>query len=283
MAKLIAAALWTFVLGAILAQAQSLTPALQAGTDPALLKAIDDRERAVDARDLAAVDRLTADDYSAVPVGGTTVITKAQRLTELKAQAPSSKPTRHVDEAVRVYGASAVQRLKNAGGRAVWIWTKNGGAGWRLAAVHGASDGDLPPPPSSTRESGPTPSDWVAPADLTPAQAAVFAVQKQIQDAFFNGDRATYLKLMAPEHSRVLPGGIVRFGAEGSSVIDRARPRPKHEFQGIRVWDKVAIARWKETSASGVSMLLMRVFADEGQGWWQVATVSASAVSGGTA
>jgi hypothetical protein len=258
--------------------AQAPSPSLQGGTDAALLKAIHDREQAIDARDMASIERLTADDYSAVPANGT-FVTRAQRLANLKGQPPPASPTRHVDEAIRVYGTSAVQRVKTAGERGVWVWTKSG-TEWRVAAVQITPDGALPPPVQGSRPTGPTPSDWTPPATLSPAQAAVFAAQKQIQDAFFTGDRATYLKLSAPEHARLLPGGVLRFGAEGSTVIDGPRTRPRFEFQAIGIWDKVAIVRWKETTTSGATMLLMRVFAEEGQGWRQVATISTPAAGG---
>lgn len=60
------------------------------------------------------------------------------------------------------------------------------------------------------------------------------------------------------------------------------RQRPKFEFHGVQVWDKVAIVRWKEMPAGGTTMWLMRVFADEGQGWRQVAVVSTPAAAAST-
>jgi len=180
-----------------------------------------------------------------------------------------------------VYGAAAVQRFKGPNNRAIWVWAK-GASGWRLAAVQASPDAASSPPPQAPRPPAATPSDWQAPAGLSPAQAAVFAAQKQLQDAFFTGDRAAYVKLTAPEFARLLPGGVIRFGLEGVAAVDGPRQRPKFEFHSARVWDKVAIVRWKEMPAGGAAIWLMRVFADEGQGWRQVAVVSAPAAAAST-
>ena len=81
---------------------------LAQSVDPALLDAITARDKASISRDVAAIDRYTADDYAAVNPGGV-LNNKTQRLAGLKArpnpQAAPGGPA--VGEAVRVYGFAA--------------------------------------------------------------------------------------------------------------------------------------------------------------------------------
>ena len=111
---------------------------------------------------------------------------------------------------------------------------------------------------------------------LTGDRAAVFAAFKQIQDAFFAGDRATYDKLTAPEHVRLNPG-LVRFAGEASTIIDGPRLQQKYGSVSVQVWDQLGVVRWQETNAAGQLQWLTRVFAKKATGWQQVATASSLA------
>jgi hypothetical protein len=112
---------------------------------------------------------------------------------------------------------------------------------------------------------------------LSGERAAVFAAFKQIQDAFFAGDRAAYDKLTAPEHVRLNQGGFLRFGMEASTIIDGPRTQPKFSDITVQSWDQVGVVRWLETNAAGQQQWLTRVFAKKASGWQQVATASSNA------
>ena len=91
--------------------------------------------------------------------------------------------------------------------------------------------------------------------------AAAFAVFKQLQDAFYAGDRATYDKLTAPEHARISSGGMVRFGTENSVAVDGPRNPVKFSNISVQAWDQLGVVRWTETNAAGQQQWLTRVLA----------------------
>lgn len=92
------------------------------------------RDRAIYQADAATWDRLTADDFSVVQVDGR-VRTKADRLAELGRQTPGSLPAVHREEEMRLYGNTAMRRVRSGNLRVTETWV-NGAKGWQAAAVH---------------------------------------------------------------------------------------------------------------------------------------------------
>jgi hypothetical protein len=247
--------------------------------DPALAAAIDARAKASDSRDVAGVDRYTAADYTAVNPRGV-IVNKAQRLEGMKAppQNPAAAPPPAPrNEAVHVYGDAAVVRAKLEGSRQLQLWVKNA-SGWQTVTVHVVPDLPFDSPTAPGRPNAPQPSAFTAPQGLAGDRAAVFAVQKQIHDAFFAGDEAAYARHTAPEFARLAQGGYLRSGAErgATSVFNGPRQQPKVDDVTVQAWGSVAMVRWRE-SGIGRPMWLTRIFAKKGQAWQQVATASSLA------
>ncbi len=253
-------------------------PAVAQSVDPALSTAIAGRDQAAIQRDPAAMAKYTADDYTAIAPNGART-TKQQRVDQLKVPAaPGSKPAPPMrTEAVRMFGSgAAIARMKPVDGRHLAVWIRNP-SGWQAVAIHVVPDTFLPVPASpQDRPKTPQPSTLIAPPGLSGDHAAVFSAQKQIQDAFFSGDRASYDKFTAAEHVRLLPG-LVRFSTEGSTAIDGPRLQPKYSNITVQVWGQLGAVRWLELGVSGQPMWLTRVFAKNAAGWQQVATASSPA------
>ena len=94
------------------------------------------RDLAVAKADVATWDRLTTEDFTVVTPDGT-MLTKAERLAQLKQQKPDTlRPV--LQERVTRYGDTAVRRIRRPSGAGeVWImdvWVKDAGR-WRVAAV----------------------------------------------------------------------------------------------------------------------------------------------------
>ena len=179
-----------------------------------------------------------------------------------------------------MYGSgAAVARMKQVDNRHLAVWIKSP-SGWQATAIHVVPDAFVPQVTPPERPKAAQPSTLTAPAGLTGDRAAVFAAFKQIQDAFFAGDRATYVKLTAPEHARLNPG-LMRFAADGSAGIDGPRAQPTYANISVQAWDQVGVVRWHETTTAGQKTWLTRAFAKKGTGWQQVAT--ASSLSGNPA
>jgi hypothetical protein len=238
--------------------------------DPALTAAIAGRDKAAIARDVAGVDRYTADDYVAVNPQGV-LNNKVQRLTGLKTPAnPSAAPQQPLrTEAVRPYGSGAVVRMKGPNNRQLFVWVRNP-IGWQAAAIHVVPDAMLPPLAPPERPKTPQPSTLSAPPGLTGDRAALFAVHKQIQDAFFAGDRATYARFTASQHVRLMPG-LMRIAEETIAAVDGPRAQPTVTNLAVHVWDQLGVVRWQEGT-----QWLTRVFAKDASGWRQVATASSA-------
>ena|SRR3989442_1106318 len=101
-----------------------------------LLEAMRARDLAVAKADVASWDRLTTEDFTVVTPDGT-MLTKAERLAQLKQQKPDTlRPV--LQERVTRYGDTAVRRIRRPSGAGeVWImdvWVKDAGR-WRVAAV----------------------------------------------------------------------------------------------------------------------------------------------------
>jgi hypothetical protein len=246
--------------------------------DPALTAAIAARDKAAMSRDVAAWSQYTADAFVAVtPVGA--LNTKQQRVDALKAPATAGgkPPQPQRTEAVHMYGAgAAVARLKGIDGRVLAVWIR-GSKGWQAHSIHNVPDVFMPTQaaPESLKTAAPSPV--TAPPGLSGDRAAAFAAFKQLQDAVWTGDPATYEKLTAPEYVRLLPG-LVRFGTrETLAAAAGARKPPMHSDITVNVWDQLGVVRWKEKNPAGVETWLTRVLAKKPSGWQQVAMASSLA------
>ncbi len=98
-----------------------------------LLKAARERDQAVDKADAVVWDRLTADDFTVVNETGR-LLTKADRIAELKKSKPDAVLSPCQQEQIKVYGDTAVRRCLDGGVRVIEVWVKSS-AGWRAAAV----------------------------------------------------------------------------------------------------------------------------------------------------
>jgi hypothetical protein len=98
-----------------------------------LLKAARDRDQAVDKADASAWDRLTTEDFTLVDETGR-LLTKAERIAELRKQKPDSSLSPCQQEQIKMYSDTAVRRCLDSGVRVIEVWVKST-AGWRAAAV----------------------------------------------------------------------------------------------------------------------------------------------------
>ena len=114
-----------------------LLPTGVAAQVPAELRdAMRARDLAVAKADVATWDRLTTQNFTVVTPDGT-MLTKAERLAQLKQQKPDTLRS-VLQEQVTRYGDTAVRRMRRTSGAGeVWImdvWVKDA-RGWRVAAV----------------------------------------------------------------------------------------------------------------------------------------------------
>ena len=120
----------------ILAVVCLLSTGVAAQVPRELLETMRARDMAVAKADAATWDRLTTEDFTVVTPDGT-LLTKAERLAQLKQQKPDTlrpvleeKITRHEDVVVR-------RMRRSSGAGEVWImdvWVR-GARGWCVAAV----------------------------------------------------------------------------------------------------------------------------------------------------
>ena len=92
-----------------------------------------ERDRSVTQADAATWDRLTADEFTLVTEDGK-LMTKAQRLAELRQQKPEASPAPQQQVQVKLYGNTAVRRFRAGNIWVMDIWVKQA-QGWRVAAV----------------------------------------------------------------------------------------------------------------------------------------------------
>lgn len=111
-----------------------LRPAVVLAQVPAdLQQATRARDQAVSQADTAAWDRLTTEDFTVVGEDGR-MRTKAVRLAELGQQKPQASPPTRQREQVKLYGNTAVRRLRSGDVWVIEVWVKEA-RGWRAAAV----------------------------------------------------------------------------------------------------------------------------------------------------
>src|SRR5947208_10000426 len=110
-----------------------LAPSVASAQVPAALRtAIETRGAAVTKADSATWDRLTAENFTLIVPSGR-VLTKAERLAQLKQQQPTTATPRE-HETVQVGGNLAVQRFKSGNSWVEEVWAKDR-RGWRVNSV----------------------------------------------------------------------------------------------------------------------------------------------------
>jgi uncharacterized protein (TIGR02246 family) len=110
-----------------------VAPSLVRAQVPADLQAaMRARNVALAQADAATWDRLTADNFTLIVPSGK-VLTKAERLPQIKAQQPTA-PVSLRNETVQVSGTLAVQRFQVGDSWVSQVWKKDR-AGWRVNAV----------------------------------------------------------------------------------------------------------------------------------------------------
>jgi hypothetical protein len=96
-----------------------------------LQQAIRERGEALQAADAAKWERSTAEEFTLVDADGK-VLTRSERLAAIKTQPRST--TQPEMETVRVYGDTAVHRVRQAGGWVIQVWVRKP-AGWKVVAT----------------------------------------------------------------------------------------------------------------------------------------------------
>jgi len=119
--------MWFLVLG-------SLVPiGLHAQVPADLQQTMRERDRSVNQADAAVWDRLTADEFTVVLEDGR-MLTKAQRLAELRQERPQASPPAQQQVQIRLYGDVAVRRFKVDDVWVLDVWNKRA-QGWRVVSV----------------------------------------------------------------------------------------------------------------------------------------------------
>jgi hypothetical protein len=98
-----------------------------------LQQAARERQKAVDEADGMTWDRLTSSDFTVVGADGR-LLTKAERLSALKQQKPQTIPVGGSQEQIRVYGNSAVERVRRGNLWVLQVWVKQP-QGWKVVAT----------------------------------------------------------------------------------------------------------------------------------------------------
>jgi len=118
-----------------------------AGGDPkaAVTDLLDQYRKALQAKDVATLDRIWADDLSFVNYRGQ-LLTKAQRMENIRTGATAFKSIKVTDQVVRAYGdavvANAVSELEGQYSgqegsgtyRVTTVWSRQGGQ-WKMVAI----------------------------------------------------------------------------------------------------------------------------------------------------
>jgi hypothetical protein len=98
-----------------------------------LRQAIDERQKAIQGADATAWSRLNSDDFSAVSPEGV-LQTKAERLALLKQQKPNPAPATRQQEQVKVYGTTAIERVRIGSNWIIQVWARQP-QGWQVVAT----------------------------------------------------------------------------------------------------------------------------------------------------
>jgi hypothetical protein len=98
-----------------------------------LQQAMRERDRAVTQADATVWDRLTANDFTVVLEDGR-MLTKAQRLAELRQERPQASPPPQQQVQTKLYGDVAVRRFRIGNVWVLDVWNKQA-PGWRVVSV----------------------------------------------------------------------------------------------------------------------------------------------------
>ena len=98
-----------------------------------LQQAMRERQKAVEAADGTTWDRLTSNEFTLVSGDGR-LSTKAERLAALKQQKPQTTPTSRSQEQIRVYGNTAIERVRSGNSWVIQVWVKQP-QGWQVVAT----------------------------------------------------------------------------------------------------------------------------------------------------
>lgn len=109
------------------------TMAASAQAPASLRQAVRERQKAVEAADAKAWDRLTSKNFMAVNAEGR-LTTKAERLADIKRQMPQSTSTARAQEQLDVYGNVAVERVRSGKFWVFQVWVKQP-QGWQVVAT----------------------------------------------------------------------------------------------------------------------------------------------------
>jgi ketosteroid isomerase-like protein len=158
-----------------------LPPVVRAQVAADLRSAMQARAVATASADVATWDRLTADNFTLVSGDGR-VVTKGERIADLKAQQPAT-PTPLESETVQTYGNVALQRFKNGGAVVQLVWAKTRGA-WRVTSAQ------------------------VTPViyDSTRAAAGVSAASAQYRQGWLQGDTGKALSVVSDDIRIMIQG-----------------------------------------------------------------------------
>lgn len=116
----------------------SALPLTLSGQVPAdLVQAAQARDQAIDKVDVAAWERLTAPDFTAVNETGH-LFTRADRIAKLKKTKPGTLPTSCGQERITMFanGSAALRRCLTGGNWWIDVWAKSA-SGWQVIAVQG--------------------------------------------------------------------------------------------------------------------------------------------------
>jgi Domain of unknown function (DUF4440) len=98
-----------------------------------LQQAMRERQKAIEAADATTWDRMTSNEFTLVNANGR-FSTKAERLAALKQQKPQTTPTSRSQEQIRVYGNSAIERVRSGNSWVIQVWVKQP-QGWQVVAT----------------------------------------------------------------------------------------------------------------------------------------------------
>ena len=115
----------------VLACLGSMTAFAQVPSD--LQQAMRERQKAIEAADGTTWDRMTSNEFTLVSANGR-LSTKAERLAALKHQKPQTTPSIRSQEQIRVYGNTAIERVRSGNSWVIQVWVRQP-QGWQVVAT----------------------------------------------------------------------------------------------------------------------------------------------------
>src|SRR5712671_2957818 len=86
-----------------------------------LQQAVRERQKAIESADATTWDRMTSGEFTLVAANGH-LSTKAERLAALKQQNPQTSASPRSQEQIRVYGNSAIERVRSGDVWVIQVW-----------------------------------------------------------------------------------------------------------------------------------------------------------------